>query len=163
MIAELVLIVRAPLTGLALPLADVPDPVFAQGMVGEGMAINPTLGEVRAPVDGRVEVLVPTGHALAMRTAEGVEVLIHVGVETVKLPDLFTAHVAAGDEVRAGDLLLSFDLEGVRSRAASPLSPVVITALPEGLALQVAPTGGSVRAGEDAVLLIGREEAGTLG
>lgn len=140
---------KAPVSGRTVPIEEVPDPVFAEKMMGEGIAIDPTGGEVRAPVDGRVEALFPTGHAVGIRTREGLEILVHVGIESASLPDLFQPVVSVGSEVRAGDLLIRFDLAGLRRRAASPLTPVVITALPEGLQVAWEPPGRVVAAGAE--------------
>lgn len=146
-----VLKLLAPVSGQLLRMADVPDPVFAEGMMGDGVAILPAAGEVRAPLSGTVEVLFPTGHAVAIRSPEGVEVLIHIGLESAKVAGLFTPAVAQGDQVRAGDLLVSFDPERLRREAASPVTPVVVTGLPEGAGLTVGAPGGTVKAGTDAV------------
>lgn len=144
----------APVTGQAVPLSAVPDPVFAQGMVGDGVAIDPQGNEVRAPLDGRVQALFPTGHAVALRTVDGLELLVHVGIESVKLKGIFQAHVAVGDTVRRGDLLISFDLTGLKAQARSPLCPVVVTGLPDGMELQSPRVGTVLRAGEDVLLQV---------
>ncbi|MGE5674738.1 MAG: PTS glucose transporter subunit IIA [Mycobacterium leprae] len=146
----------SPLTGRTLPLTDVPDPVFAEGMMGDGIAIEPSAGEVRAPIAGTVAVLFPTGHAVALQSADGVEVLIHVGLESVATTGIFTPVVAVGDVVEAGDLLVKFDLKRLRRDAASPISPVVITGLPEGFALEPATAGQTVEAGRDALLIVAK-------
>jgi len=144
----------APLSGELISMGDVPDPVFAEGMMGEGVAIVPTAGEVRAPLSGRVEVLFPTGHAVAIRTPEGVDVLVHVGIESVKVAGLFTPAVAEGDQVKAGDLLITFDVAKLRLQAASPITPVVVTGMPEGARLQVGGLKRTVKAGTDSVASI---------
>lgn len=144
----------APISGRTVALATVPDPVFSQGMVGDGIAIDPQGSEVRAPVDGRVEVLFPTGHAVALRTPDGLEILVHVGIESVKLRGIFQAHVAVGDTVRRGDLLMTFDLAALRAQAVSPLSPVVLASLPDGLVMQPPPVDSLLRAGEDLLLCV---------
>lgn len=139
--------VLAPLSGWAGPLDEVPDAVFSQRMLGDGLAIDPTDGEVRAPFDGIVAVLPASRHAVSIRSDDGLEVLIHVGLETVALNGQgFTAHVAEGDRVRAGDRLLSFDLDAVARGATSLITPVVITG--EGWALSERVLGRRVTAGE---------------
>lgn len=118
----------APLTGNVRPLDDVPDPVFAQKMMGEGLAIEAIDGVVVSPVNGEVVQVFPTKHAVGLRSEGGLEILIHVGVDTVHMQgEGFEAYVKAGDRVKAGDLLLSFDLALVQQKAKSSLTPVVIT------------------------------------
>lgn len=138
----------APISGKVLPLGQVPDPVFAAGMVGDGAAIEPEGDLVLAPVDGEIAALFPTGHAIALRTPGGFEVLVHIGVDTVKSVGLFQALVAKGAHVRRGEPLIKIDLEGLRRQAPSMLSPVVVTNLPRGARLRI--TGGpKVKAGRD--------------
>lgn len=117
----------APLAGWAMPLEEVPDPAFAQGLVGDGMAIDPTVNELRAPCDGVVLSVHRARHACTVRAASGAEVLLHLGVDTVGLNgEGFTAHVKDGQPVRTGDLLLSFDMDLVGSRAHSLVSMMVV-------------------------------------
>ena len=141
------LILLSPVTGWAAPLDEVPDAVFSQRMLGDGLAIDPTVGEVRAPFDGTVAVLPASRHAVSVRSDEGLEVLIHVGLETVALKGQgFTAHVAEGDKVRAGELLLSFDLDVVARGATSLITPIVVTG--EGWSLSNRVTDRPVHTGE---------------
>jgi len=133
----------------------VPDPVFADRIMGDGVAFEPSAGEVRAPVSGRVEVLFPGGHAVGIRTGEGVEVLIHIGLETASVPGIFTPATSVGAPVHAGDLLVRFDLEALRRKAASPVIPMVITSLPDGFTLEVLPVGREVRVGETVAKISG--------
>lgn len=144
----------SPLSGELVSMSEVPDAVFAEGIMGDGIAILPSAGEVRAPLAGRVEVLFPTGHAVAIRTPEGVEVLVHVGIESVKAVGVFTPAVEVGTEVKAGDLLVTFDLEKLRREAVSPVTPVVITGMPEGAAVEAGASGQTVRAGVDPVITV---------
>ncbi|KIQ95479.1 Glucose-specific phosphotransferase enzyme IIA component [Anoxybacillus thermarum] len=121
-------VIVSPLTGNVRSLENVPDPVFAQKMMGDGFAIEPTDGVVVSPIHGEVVQVFPTKHAVGLRSDEGLEILIHVGIDTVHLHgEGFEAYVKAGDRVKAGDLLLSFDLALVQQKAKSPLTPVVIT------------------------------------
>lgn len=121
------LVLRAPLAGWCLPLADVPDPAFADGLVGDGVAIDPTEGVLRAPCDGEIVASPRTPHGLTVRTADGVEVLMHVGLDTVQLAGAgFEPLVANGDRVKTGDALLRFDLDAVARGARSLVSPVII-------------------------------------
>ena len=121
------IVVGAPMRGWIGPLGEVPDPVFAERMLGDGLAIDPVEGEVRAPCDARVLTVAATRHAITLELANGAELLIHVGLETVALGgEGFEAHVAAGAAVRAGDLLLAFDLDAVARRARSLITPIVV-------------------------------------
>lgn len=130
------IVLLSPLAGWACPLDEVPDPVFAERMMGDGLAIEPTEGLVRAPCDALVVGVAPTGHSVTLRLEGGAELLIHVGIDTVALAGAgFTAHVAAGDKVAAGDLLLAFDLDVVAARAPSLMTPVISTS--EGVDVEI--------------------------
>ncbi|ACJ35140.1 PTS sugar transporter subunit IIA [Anoxybacillus flavithermus] len=121
-------VIVSPLTGNVRSLENVPDPVFAQKMMGDGFAIEPTDGVVVSPIHGEVVQVFPTKHAVGLRSDEGLEILIHVGIDTVHMHgEGFEAYVKKGDRVKVGDLLLSFDLALVQQKAKSPLTPVVIT------------------------------------
>lgn len=139
-------IVSAPMTGELVSLDDVPDTTFSKRIVGDGTAIRPTNGTVTSPVDGVVATLFPTKHAVAVRSDSGVEVLIHVGLDTVNLKGVgFTAHVAVGDRVSVGDRLLEVDLAAVGA-THNTLSVIVIT---NSAKYTVDPgTTGPVRAGD---------------
>ncbi|MBO1579674.1 MULTISPECIES: PTS sugar transporter subunit IIA [Bacillus] len=120
--------ILAPLTGEVKNIEEVPDPVFAGRMMGDGVAIVPTEGVVVSPVDGEIVQLFHTKHAVGIKTKNGTEILIHVGLETVKMEgEGFEAHVSEGQAVKAGDKLISFDLELIREKAKSTITPVVIT------------------------------------
>lgn len=122
-----VLIVASPLQGWCASLDDSPDPVFRGRMLGDGVSIDPTAGEVRAPFDAEVVTLPESRHAVNLRADNGAEFLIHVGIDTVNLRgDGFEAHVRAGERVRAGQLLLSFDLEKLLRTAPSLRTPVLL-------------------------------------
>ncbi len=117
----------APLAGWLGPLAEIPDAAFADGMVGDGVAIDPTGSSVHAPCAATVVAVAATRHAVTLRTAAGAELLIHVGIDTVALAGSgFTTHVAADDRVAAGDLLISFDLDILARGASSLMTPVVV-------------------------------------
>ncbi|UOB78919.1 PTS glucose transporter subunit IIA [Bacillus sp. ZJS3] len=118
----------APLTGAVKNIEEVPDPVFAGRMMGDGVAIDPTEGVVVSPVDGEIVQLFHTKHAVGIKAKNGTEILIHVGLETVKMEgEGFEAHVSEGQAVKAGDKLISFDLELIREKAKSIITPIVIT------------------------------------
>ena len=118
----------APLDGWAAPLSEVPDPVFAEKMMGDGVAIDPISDVLRAPCDGEVIVLHRAGHAVTIRAANGAEILMHIGLETVALAGKgFTPKVKEGDKVKAGDALISFDLDQVAKGAKDLITPIIVT------------------------------------
>lgn len=122
------LIITSPLRGWATTLDDVPDPVFAQRMMGDGVAIQPLGDTVVAPFDGEVVTLHEAGHAVSLRSAEGAEILIHIGLDTVMLKgEGFIPLVAVGDRVSRGDPLIRFDLDAVALAATSLITPVIVT------------------------------------
>ncbi|HWK75758.1 MAG TPA: phosphoenolpyruvate--protein phosphotransferase [Povalibacter sp.] len=121
-------ILLAPLSGWSAPLDEAPDAVFAQRMLGDGVAIDPVSNELVAPCDGEVISIAPSKHAIAVRAASGAEVLMHIGIDTVNLGgEGFELHVQQGAKVRAGQRLLSFDLDLLARRAKSLITPVVVT------------------------------------
>jgi phosphoenolpyruvate-protein phosphotransferase len=120
--------VQAPCAGWCLPLAEIPDAAFAEGMLGDGVGIDPLSNELRAPCDGEVISTAAARHAVALRTAEGAEILAHAGIDTVSLGGAgFELRVRKGDRVRAGDVLLSFDLDALAQRAPSLITPLIVT------------------------------------
>ncbi len=119
--------IAAPITGWVWSLGETPDPVFANGMMGDGVAIDPMVGEVRAPFDGEVVVVNPSCHAVILRHTSGLEVLVHVGIDTVALAgEGFELLVQVGQAVGSGELLLRFDLDKVACTVPSLVSPVVV-------------------------------------
>ena len=117
----------APVAGNAVPVTQVPDPTFAEEMLGKGIAIEPTEGKVYAPCNATVDMLFSTGHAVSLIADFGAEVLIHVGLETVSLGGKhFTIHAEAGDKVKKGDLLIEFDLEAIKAEGLNTITPMVI-------------------------------------
>jgi sugar PTS system EIIA component len=120
--------VISPLTGTLLPLEEVPDPVFAQKMMGDGFAIKPDEGHVVSPVDGEIIQVFPTKHAIGIKAKNGAEILIHIGLETVAMNgEGFTAHIKEGDKVKVGDPLVDFDISLVTDKAKSTITPIIIT------------------------------------
>ena len=120
-------VISSPMSGKVVALSEVPDPVFADGIMGQGIAIDPTDGCVCAPFDGTVSTLFPTGHAVGLTSAEGIEVLIHVGMDTVKLDGKhFEKLVSDGDHVKQGDVLLQVDIDAVKTEGYATITPIVI-------------------------------------
>ena len=117
----------APVTGNAVPVTQVPDPTFAEGMLGNGIAIEPVDGKVYAPCDATVDMMFTTGHAVSLVADFGAEILIHVGLETVSLEGKpFTVHVANGDKVKKGQLLMEADLEAIKAAGLPTITPMLI-------------------------------------
>ena len=140
----------APLTGILLPIEQVPDPVFAKKMVGEGISIDPLTNVLLAPVAGEVADLQPSGHAVTIRSDTGQEVLLHIGLDTVRMVgEGFHPKVREGDRVSVGDPLIEFDLDLVATNAKSLLTQVVI-ANSETIT-SLTPATGRVTAGQDVV------------
>ncbi|WP_028775793.1 PTS sugar transporter subunit IIA [Shimazuella kribbensis] len=118
----------SPMTGTLVTLDQVPDPVFSQKMTGDGLAIEPKIGRVVAPFDGKIIHLFETKHAIILENQNQIQVLIHIGLDTVKLNgEGFTSHVKIGDEVKTNDMLIEFDMEKIQHAGYSTISPVVIT------------------------------------
>ncbi|EJT4733815.1 PTS sugar transporter subunit IIA [Listeria monocytogenes] len=118
----------AHVTGQVIALEDVPDPVFNQKMMGEGIAIKPETGTIVAPIDGKIIQLAETKHAFGIRTDMGQEILVHIGLETVSLNgEGFNVLVSVGDKVRVGDPIVEADFDFIEKNAASTVVPMVIT------------------------------------
>jgi phosphocarrier protein FPr/phosphocarrier protein len=121
-------VLLAPFDGWAAPLGEVPDPVFAERMMGDGVAIDPLGGVLTAPCDGEVILLHAALHAVTLRAGNGAEILMHIGLDTVALGGRgFTAHVVQGQTVKAGDKLISFDLDQLAQSARSLITPILVT------------------------------------
>ena len=119
--------IYAPLAGEAVSLTEVPDPTFSEGLLGNGIAIKPTDGKVCAPVDGTVDTMFDTGHACSLVSDSGIEILIHVGLETVGLNGKpFQVKVKNGQKVKKGDVLMIADLEAIQAAGLPIITPVVI-------------------------------------
>lgn len=124
------IILSSPLTGVAKDLSEAPDEAFAGKMMGDGAVVIPTDGNVVAPADGEVAFVFPSKHAIGLKTTDGLELLIHIGIDTVMLDGKgFETFVKDGDKVKKGDKLLSFDLEFIKNNAPSIASPVICTSL----------------------------------
>ncbi|WP_275075752.1 beta-glucoside-specific PTS transporter subunit IIABC [Providencia rettgeri] len=128
----------APITGETLALEHVPDTVFANRIIGDGIAIIPSDNKVYAPADGIVSMVTPSKHAIGITTNDGLDVLIHVGIDTVSLNgEGFTLHVNEKDLVKCGDLLIEFDIENINKHSLSTITPVLITNFDEFSALHL--------------------------
>ena len=150
----------APTAGEAIPLASVPDPVFSTGALGEGFGVRPSSGDVVAPVGGAVTMVAGTGHAVGITTDDGLEVLLHLGVDTVELEGRpFALTVAAGQRVRAGEAIGTMDLEQIREAGKDTTAIVAVTnSAAKGVALEL--TAGPVAAGDRVASLTAAEPAG---
>ena len=145
--------ILAPMTGTAVAITEAPDPIFIEKILGDGIAIVPTEGKVVSPVDGTVSKVVETGHIYAVTSDNGVEVVIHVGLETVALNGkCFQIHVKEGDKVKAGDLLADADLEFIKETGRNSITPIVIGSSLEGKDLVC--EEGEVQAGKTVIMEI---------
>ena len=120
--------VASPLKGNAIALADVPDATFAEGILGKGAAVEPSEGKVVAPADAEVTTLFDTKHAIGLQLANGAELLIHIGINTVEMNgEGFEAHVKEGDNVKKGDTLVTFDIDKIKAAGHPTVTPVIVT------------------------------------
>ncbi len=113
--------------GTALPLSSVPDEAFSSGMLGDGFAIDPMAGNIYSPVSGHIDSVTDTRHAYTIHSDDGLDILVHVGIDTVKLGgEGFISLVEPGDAVRAGDIIARVDLEHIKNRGLSAITPVLV-------------------------------------
>lgn len=141
--------IASPAEGKAIPLSEVPDPTFAEEMLGKGIAIEPAKGEFYSPVNGKVASIFPTRHAIGLESENGAEILIHIGMDTVQLDGkYFTAHVQDGQKVKKGDLLITCDLEKIAAEGYPTITPVIITNTDAYEEIKTA-VQGTVKQGED--------------
>ena len=132
----------SPVTGTVHPITEAPDDAFASKMMGDGFFVYPTVGEVLAPADGEVVFVFDTKHAIGMKSADGTEYLLHIGVDTVALGGKgFNIFVKAGQQVKKGDKLMEFDIDYIRANATSDACLVIFTGLPEGTSVEMTATG----------------------
>jgi len=141
--------IQSPMSGTAMNLSEVPDPAFASGALGNGFGVEPNDGKVTSPIAGQVMMVFETKHAIGLVAESGVEVMIHVGLDTVNMKgEGFTAHVKAGDQVEVGDLLLEVDLEAVKAAGHPTVTPIVITNTANYQSVELIKTG-DIQHGDD--------------
>ncbi len=145
--------IGSPVKGKAVPISKVSDPTFGEEILGKGVAIQPADGKIYAPADGTIEMLFDTKHAVSMTTTEGVELLVHIGLDTVALKgEHFTAHKENGDAVKKGDLLISVDLEAVKVAGYDVITPMVVCNTSDYQTVE-AVTGSDVNPGDTVLIL----------
>lgn len=145
--------IYAPLSGEIVNIEDVPDVVFSEKIVGDGIAIRPNGNKIVAPVDGVVGKIFETNHAFSMESKEGVELFVHFGIDTVELKgEGFTRIAQEGQSVKRGDVIIEFDLALLEQKAKSVLTPVVISNMDE--ISNIEKKSGEVIAGESVVLVL---------
>ena len=150
--------ISSPMTGKVIPLTQVNDPTFAGELMGKGSAIIPTIGQALAPEDGEVVSLFRTKHAIGFVTHSGAEILIHIGIDTVKLDGQhFEAHVEAGSKVKKGDLLVSFDIDAIKQAGFEVTTPIIITNSDDYKDVQTIFMQDDIQAG-DALLALNKSE-----
>jgi len=146
--------VLAPFSGRVVSLEEVPDPVFSEKMLGDGLALDPTEGVGVAPVTGKLTVFHSAGHAFAVQATDQISVLVHVGLDTVQMKgEGFTRLAEVGDEVVAGQEIVRFDLAAIAAAGYSPLSPVILPDLPADYQVEKT-TASTVCAGQDVLLTV---------
>lgn len=143
--------ILAPLTGKAVPLSEVPDEAFAAGYMGKGIAIEPLEGNLIAPFEGKIIHIIKSNHAVMIEHTEGIQFLFHIGINTVSLKgEGFTSHVSVGDKVKAGQLLIEFDIEQIKAAGYHVITSIVVTNADERVSSLKA-YEGSVSAGRDPI------------
>lgn len=144
--------IASPVSGTVVPLTEVPDPTFAQGILGPGAAVQPSEGRIVAPANGTVDMMFDTGHAVSMTTSEGAELLIHVGIDTVQLEGKhYKACCKAGQQVKKGDVLIEFDPAAIKAEGYQIVTPILVC---NSDAFTVEPAAGGTVAAGDALLTL---------
>ncbi|MDI3310740.1 MAG: PTS glucose transporter subunit IIA [Thermoanaerobacterium sp.] len=144
----------SPFNGKLINIEDVPDPVFSGKMVGDGVAVEPKEGIVYSPVDGEVIQLFPTKHAIGIRSSGGLEILIHIGMDTVEMKgEGFESFVEEGQKVKAGDKLIMFDIDKIKENHPI-ISPVIITNMEVVEKIKKRESGATVEGGKTEIMKI---------
>lgn len=147
--------IKAYATGKLVKIEEVSDPVFAEKMMGDGIAIIPSEGKIVSPVNGEVIQVFPSKHAIGIKAVNGAEILIHIGLETVSMNgEGFTTHIMEGKKVKAGDLLVTVDLNLMKEKAKDIITPLVITNAPSFESVEKPISSGNVIAAEQTILMV---------
>ena len=145
--------ILAPVAGQAVPLSEVPDPAFAQEILGKGVAILPSENEFKAPASGEVTVLFETGHAVSIRTESGADVIVHIGLQHGKLNgQFFLNHLKKGEKRNAGDVLITADIEQIKAAGYEVITPVIVCNVSD-FPDMVCHTGKAVKAMDEIITL----------
>lgn len=148
------IVLTAPVKGECIPIGKVADPTFAEEILGKGIAIKPADGRIYSPTDGVISTVFPTGHAVGVTTADGAEILIHVGLDTVQLKGQhFKIMVEADQEVKRGDLLLEADLEEISKAGYDTVTPMIICNSSDFSKIECK-TEGTVDAGDEVITCV---------
>ena len=147
-------VISAPVKGECIPISEVADPTFAEEILGKGLALKPADGKITAPADGVITTVFPTGRAIGLTTPDGVEILVHVGLDTVQLKGQFFHTVAEPDQnVKAGDLILEADIDEIRKAGYDTVTPMIICNTPDFSSI-TCKTEGMVEAGEEVITCV---------
>jgi PTS system beta-glucosides-specific IIC component len=146
-------IIFSPLNGLVIPLSNVKDPIFAEGILGKGAAIVPSEGRLVSPVKGTILSVFPTLHAIGIKSDTGVEILIHLGFDTAELQGkYYKSYVSEGDKVLVGDLLMEFQLEEIKNAGYDITTPIIVTNMDQYETISTLPKENS-KAGEALIII----------
>ncbi len=146
-------VVFSPLNGQVIPLSNVKDPVFADGILGKGAAIVPSEGRLVSPVSGTILNIFPTLHAIGIQSDDGLEILIHLGVDTVELEGkYFKSNISEGDKVSVGDLLIEFQIEEIKNAGYDITTPIVVTNSDQYETIEAIPEQ-NIKAGEKLIII----------
>lgn len=151
------IIIGSPAEGKCVSLSEVNDPTFSEEILGKGSAVIPCSNKIVAPADGTVSMVFPTGHAFTMETAEGVELLVHIGIDTVRLNgEHFTKCVNDGDVVKKGDLIIEVELEEVKAAGYDTIIPVIVCNIEQYKKVRMI-AEGAVTSGQDIIRIEKRD------
>ena len=147
------IVIPSPLDGEVLQISKLSDPVFSEGILGKGIAVIPESGRITAPADALITMMFDTGHAVSLETEDGVELLIHVGIDTVKLKgNHYTICKNTDDKVKAGDVLMTFDADAISAEGYEIVTPVVVCNPDNFKSISFAPEG-PVKEGEPLITI----------